>query len=179
MQFKVEADKGFVYSSFDDAFVCQKKNHFQITTHTTLRSNAKYFKYKSTDTKFYEIDYYCLQFYGVKQESLMQYVPIKQSDSNRKPIDYEPQKCLLYSNQQNKLTVKRLHFAYTTQNNNRKKNKPNPEQRYFLLVVEMQIMPKNAFSMSQPSILYSVASERLIVRVSKIYPFVFYFYSRL
>ena len=26
----MEADKGFNYSVVDDAFVCQKKNHFQV-----------------------------------------------------------------------------------------------------------------------------------------------------
>ena len=94
----------------------------------------------------------------------MQYVPIKQSDSNRKPIDYEAEKLYVYPFQPNKLTVKRLHFAYTTQNNNRKKNKPNPDQRYFLLIVEMQVISKNT---GQAFTLYSVASDRLIVRVSE------------
>ncbi len=28
--FKVDADKGFNFSNADDAFVCQKKNHFQV-----------------------------------------------------------------------------------------------------------------------------------------------------
>lgn len=30
--FKVDADKGFNFSNADDAFVCQKKNHFQVHT---------------------------------------------------------------------------------------------------------------------------------------------------
>ena len=122
----------------------------------------KYFKYKSDETTFHEIDNFQLQFYGVKQESQMQVVPIRQSDSNRKPINYEPEKFFLSPYQPNKLTVKRLHFAYTTQNNNRKKNKPNPEQRYFLLIVEMQIISKNT---GQTFTLYAVQSDRLIVRV--------------
>jgi myelin regulatory factor len=162
IQFKVEADKGFTYSTIDDAFICQKKNHFQITTHTTLKNPAKYFKLKNY-IHFHEIEYYQLQFYGVKQESQMQYVPIKQSNSNRKPIDYEPEKFQFYPFQQNKLTVKRLHFAHTTNNNNRKKNKPNPEQRYFLLIVDMQVLSK---STGQLFTLYAVQSEKIIVRVS-------------
>ena len=28
--FQVEADKGFNFSTVDDSFVCQKKNHFQV-----------------------------------------------------------------------------------------------------------------------------------------------------
>ena len=31
MDFNVETDKGFNFSSFDDSFVCQKKNHFQVS----------------------------------------------------------------------------------------------------------------------------------------------------
>ena len=81
IQFKVEADKGFTYSTIDDAFICQKKNHFQITTHTTFKNPAKYFKLKN-EIHFHEIENYQLQFYGVKQESQMQFVGIKQSDNS-------------------------------------------------------------------------------------------------
>ena len=30
VSFRVEANKGFTYSPLDEAFVCQKKNHFQV-----------------------------------------------------------------------------------------------------------------------------------------------------
>lgn len=30
--YRVDADKGFNFSNSDDAFVCQKKNHFQVRT---------------------------------------------------------------------------------------------------------------------------------------------------
>lgn len=36
-----------------------------------------------------------------------------------------------------KMTVGRLHFSETTSNNMRKKGKPNPDQRYFYLVVSL------------------------------------------
>jgi hypothetical protein len=29
--YRVDADKGFNFSNADDAFVCQKKNHFQVS----------------------------------------------------------------------------------------------------------------------------------------------------
>lgn len=29
--YRVDADKGFNFSNVDDAFVCQKKNHFQVS----------------------------------------------------------------------------------------------------------------------------------------------------
>lgn len=40
--YRVDADKGFNFSSSDDAFVCQKKNHFQITCHAQLQGQAVY-----------------------------------------------------------------------------------------------------------------------------------------
>jgi len=32
--YRVDADKGFNFSNTDDAFVCQKKNHFQVNLQT-------------------------------------------------------------------------------------------------------------------------------------------------
>jgi len=32
ISFRVEANKGFTYSPVDECFVCQKKNHFQVST---------------------------------------------------------------------------------------------------------------------------------------------------
>jgi myelin regulatory factor len=153
----IEADKGFAYSSFDDAFICQKKNHFQITTHTYVNKTPKYFK---INNQFFEISSFKLNLYGIKQESQMQQIAIKESDKDRKLFDYKPYECELNANQMNKLTLRRLHFSQTTNNNNRKKNKPNPDQRYFLLVVEMQIVD----TYGQAHTLYSAVSEKLIVR---------------
>ena len=33
VSFRVEANKGFTYSPLDEAFVCQKKNHFQVQSY--------------------------------------------------------------------------------------------------------------------------------------------------
>lgn len=60
-----------------------------------------------------------------------------------------------------KTTVGRLHFSETTSNNMRKKGKPNPDQRYFYLVV---CLCAHVDDQSHQIIAHS--SERIIVRVS-------------
>lgn len=60
-----------------------------------------------------------------------------------------------------KVTVGRLHFSETTSNNMRKKGRPNPEQRYFQLVVGLY-----AHTHSGNFPIISHGSERIIVRVS-------------
>lgn len=60
-----------------------------------------------------------------------------------------------------KMTVGRLHFSETTTNNMRKKGKPNPDQRYFLLVVSLRAhCADNAYFVAAQS------SEKIIVRAS-------------
>jgi hypothetical protein len=61
-----------------------------------------------------------------------------------------------------KVTVGRLHFSETTTNNMRKKGKPNPDQRYFFLVVAAQA--RLAGDKFVPIVQY--ASDKIIVRVS-------------
>lgn len=97
----------------------------------------------------------------MKKESNLQRIEIRQSDTDRKQMDYEPIECHFKENQTLKTTKMRLHFAHTTSNNNRKKNLPNPDQRYFLLVVEMQIILKET---NRVLILCSAVSDRVIVR---------------
>jgi len=42
--YRVDADKGFNFSLQDDSFVCQKKNHFQVTLHVSVEGCAKFVK---------------------------------------------------------------------------------------------------------------------------------------
>lgn len=67
----------------------------------------------------------------------------------------------LQGRQVSKITVGRLHFSETTSNNMRKKGRPNPEQRYFQLVVGL-----HAHTHSGDFPIMSQGSERIIVRVS-------------
>ena len=46
IQFQVETDKGFNFSTVDDSFVCQKKNHFQVTVQIEFPAVPKYLKVK-------------------------------------------------------------------------------------------------------------------------------------
>ena len=59
------------------------------------------------------------------------------------------------------ITIGRLHFSDTTLNNMRKRGKPNPDQRYFLLVVGIF-----AHSAGKEYPIVQQCSEKLIVRVS-------------
>ena len=61
--YRVDADKGFNFSLADDAFVCQKKNHFQVTVHIGLSGSPAYVKAPDGTKK---IDSYHLHFYGIK-----------------------------------------------------------------------------------------------------------------
>lgn len=105
-------------------------------------------------------------------------VAIKQSQTDRKPIDHSPVRLVPFSyftlpyilkfnrfpidGCQNsiKQTVPRLHFSETTMNNHRKNGKPNPEQKYFLLVVKL--LANTALG---PVLIQAFHSDRVIVRV--------------
>jgi len=60
--------------------------------------------------------------------------------------------------------VGRLHFTETTINNLRKKGKPNPEQRFFLLVSGIYAHSAGAQPVQYPVI--EMTSEKIIVRAS-------------
>ena len=59
------------------------------------------------------------------------------------------------------MTVGRLHFSETTSNNMRKKGRPNPDQRYFQLVVAL-----HAHSGENSYMIAGSVSAKIIVRVS-------------
>ncbi|XP_077994143.1 myelin regulatory factor-like isoform X1 [Glandiceps talaboti] len=158
VSYRVEADKGFNYSISDDAFVCQKKNHFQVTVHIGLAGHPKYVK---VDQSLKLIERYFLHLYGVKVESVNSEIKIEQSQSDRSKKPFYPVHVDLPLDQVTKVTVGRLHFSETTSNNMRKKGKPNPDQRYFMLTVAL-----HAHYGDNSSSIAASASERIIVRAS-------------
>ncbi|XP_064601601.1 myelin regulatory factor-like isoform X2 [Liolophura sinensis] len=157
--YRVDADKGFNFSVPDEAFVCQKKNHFQVTVQMGIAGHPKYVK--TQDGSIKKVDNYFLHFHGIKMESPSQLIKIEQSQSDRSKKAFYPVKVDLPADQFTKITVGRLHFSETTSNNMRKKGKPNPDQRYFRLVVSL-----HAHSGDQSWCIASHVSERIIVRAS-------------
>ncbi|KAI1309357.1 Myelin regulatory factor-like protein [Halotydeus destructor] len=157
--YRVDADKGFNFSNADDAFVCQKKNHFQVTVHVQPIGEPRYVKTPEGQVK--KIDNFFLHFYGCKVESPAQTIKVEQSQSDRSKKAFHPVLVDLHPETPSKTTVGRLHFSETTSNNMRKKGKPNPDQRYFHLVVTLC-----AHVGDQTFQIASQASERIIVRAS-------------
>lgn len=158
INYRVDADKGFNFSNPDDAFVCQKKNHFQVTVHVQPMGTPKYVKTPEGPKK---VDQFYLHFYGCKTESPTQVIKVEQSQSDRSKKAFHPQPIELIPEQVSKTTVGRLHFSETTSNNMRKKGKPNPDQRFFNLVVTLA-----AHVGHEVFHVISHASERIIVRAS-------------
>ncbi|XP_064191946.1 myelin regulatory factor isoform X1 [Anguilla rostrata] len=156
--YRVDADKGFNFSVPDDAFVCQKKNHFQVTVYIGMLGDPKYVK---TSEGLQPIDCFYLKLNGVKLEAMNQSINVEQSQSDRSKRPFKPVLVTVPPDQVTKVTVGRLHFSETTANNMRKKGKPNPDQRYFMLVVALQ-----AQSHSQSFTVAAQVSERIIVRVT-------------
>ncbi|XP_050180653.1 myelin regulatory factor-like protein isoform X2 [Myiozetetes cayanensis] len=156
--YHIVTDKGFNFSTADDAFVCQKKNHFQITVHIRITGHPKYVK---TQLGGKPIEKFYLKAYGIKVEAPNQTITIEQSQSDRSKKTFHPVKVDLPGDQVTKITLGRLHFSETTANNMRKKGKPNPDQRYFMLVVGLY-----AVSQDQLYLLCANVSEKIIVRAS-------------
>ena len=159
--YRVDADKGFNFSNADDAFVCQKKNHFQVSFQNSLNpSVSEYFvdylprptpgrcpirknsRWIPEDLKLPHSLLRCktrLSYTNHKggTESERQKQKTVPSSLVCPNIVYNLKKnkvnfrVELVNSQVTKITVGRLHFSETTSNNMRKKGKPNPEQRYF------------------------------------------------
>ncbi|PKU47801.1 myelin regulatory factor-like protein [Limosa lapponica baueri] len=156
--YHIVTDKGFNFSTTDDAFVCQKKNHFQITVHIGITGHPKYVK---TQLGGKPIEKFYLKAFGVKVEAPNQTIAIEQSQSDRSKKTFHPVKVDLPGDQITKVTLGRLHFSETTANNMRKKGKPNPDQRYFMLVVGLYAVSQDQFYLLSANV-----SEKIIVRAS-------------
>ena len=68
--YKVDADKGFNYTPCDDAFVCQKKNHFQISVQCGFLATPKFVRPPESDGAV-RVDAFYIHFYGIKVTGLV------------------------------------------------------------------------------------------------------------
>ncbi|XP_053718290.1 myelin regulatory factor-like protein [Synchiropus splendidus] len=156
--YHVETDKGFNYSPFDESFICQKKNHFQVTVHIGVVAEAPYIR---TPRGPQAVDHFLIKVFGVKREAPSYQVTIEQSQPDRSKKPFHPVRVSLPGGKITKVTLGRLHFSETTANNMRKKGKPNPDQRYFQMVVALYASVKE-----ECFLLTALMSEKIIVRAS-------------
>ncbi|XP_041636371.1 myelin regulatory factor-like protein [Cheilinus undulatus] len=157
--YHVDTDKGFIYSAADEAFVCQKKNHFQVTVHIGVAAEPQYVR---TPSGPQQVDHFQIKVFGIKLESPSHQVMIEQSQPDRSKKPFHPVRVSLPGGKITKVTLGRLHFSETTANNMRKKGKPNPDQRYFQMVVGLYA----AVNREETFLLTALVSERIIVRAS-------------
>ncbi|XP_023275464.1 myelin regulatory factor-like protein [Seriola lalandi dorsalis] len=156
--YHVDTDKGFNYSTADEAFICQKKNHFQVTIHIGVAAEPQYVR---TPSGSQQVDHFLIKVFGIKLEAPSHQVTIEQSQPDRSKKPFHPVRVNLPSGKITKVTLGRLHFGETTANNMRKKGKPNPDQRYFQMVVGLYAaVGEDTF------LLTALVSERIIVRAS-------------
>ncbi|XP_023808278.1 myelin regulatory factor-like protein isoform X1 [Oryzias latipes] len=156
--YHVNTDKGFNFSPSDEAFVCQKKNHFQVTVHIGMAAEPQYVTAPSGPQ---EVDHFHIKVFGVKLETPGYLVTIEQSQPDRSKKPFHPVRVNLPAGKITKVTLGRLHFSETTANNMRKKGKPNPDQRYFQMVVGLYAVVRE-----ESFLLTALQSERIIVRAS-------------
>lgn len=161
LQVHVVADKGFTYSVQDHNFVNQKKNHFQVSVNIEAPDSMppRYVRINGVPCAIAEFK---LEFCGVKAEATSSVIEINQSQTDRKPIPHAPVSLDILERRVTKVTVPRLHFQATTSSNQRKNNKPNPDQKYFLLVIRLKATTVDGNTV----MIQSFHSERVIVRAT-------------
>lgn len=59
----MDTDKGFLYSGTDEAFVCQKKNHFQVTAHIGVATEPRFIR---TPRGPQEVNHFLIKVFGIK-----------------------------------------------------------------------------------------------------------------
>lgn len=161
LEMHVVADKGFNYSNMDNCFVNQKKNHFQISVHIEAIDNHPP-NFVKIGNELKMVTEFKLAFCGVKSEMPSSEIQIKQSTTDRRPVPHDPVSLEIHERRMTKVTVPRLHFSETTMNNQRKNGRPNPDQKYFLLVVRLIACTADGHE----AVVQAYQSEKVIVRAS-------------
>ncbi|KAI6233671.1 Myelin regulatory factor [Aphelenchoides fujianensis] len=161
LKVNVVADKGFNFSSSDNCFVNQKKNHFQITVLIKATNENQPVYVNTPDSGLQRVNSFKLAFCGAKSEMTSSEIQIRQSQTDRKPIPHDPVQLNIAPLKLTKITVPRLHFSETTMNNHRKNGRPNPDQKFFYLVVKLLAETAEGMTLIQ-----AYASDKVIVRAS-------------
>jgi hypothetical protein len=161
-QFNVQVDKGFSHSPQDQAFVCQRKNHFQMTVTMDMLDQPR-FAQLVPGRMLQPIQEVFLCVHGIKAEANTTAIPIEQAQVDRSKCILQPIRVKLTEGTHSKVTLARLHFSETTANNMRKRGKPNPEQRFFNLVISV-VANLEGTNVT----LSSVKSRDIIVRASNL-----------
>lgn len=162
-QFEVKADKGFEFKVIDNAFVCQKKNHFQVSVALNIKGVPKYVQ---IDNQLRPIFGCFLAIWGLKDETPQSTVDIEQSHVDRTKKPFEPAQINIDAQGRCKMTFNRLHFSETTANNMRKKGKPNPDQRHFILLIEFHVLADDESEEGTYRTAHLQKSQKIIVRAS-------------
>ncbi|XP_046841087.1 myelin regulatory factor-like [Xenia sp. Carnegie-2017] len=154
----VTCDKGLTFSPAESVFICQKKNHFQISLNLEMViGNSTLVK---VNDALETVNFVKIHLYAIKAEAPQKRITMEQSSADRSKRPYVPVR-LPNGSPLKTLTIGRLHFSETTSNNMRKKGKINPDQRYFQLVVDIR-----AYTNEGNYCICRQVSERVIVRAS-------------
>lgn len=151
-------DKGFKRSRESDSFICQKKNHFQVTLALQMAAEPAYV---ATQVGMLRISGLYVVLHGIKLEAPHVKIHLEQSLPDRTKRTFKPVPLNLAGNDVYRITIGRLHFSEPTANNMRKRGRPNPQQNFFGLVVTIAAKAGDAYYT-----VASLASERLVVRAS-------------
>jgi len=168
LTFTGSVDKGFTYSAVDRSFVCQKKNHFQVTTN--MESSAGMFARKDPSGPLLPVTNPLITIQGIEcntsgERQTRKTVKIEQSNRvERTKHELAPTAAVCSASAGlHKLTIPRLHFSKTTSNNIRRHGKPNPKQQHFALVLSL------VGTVGGTRVcLCALESDRIIVRASNL-----------
>ena len=154
----MQVDKGVKRMRDSDSFICQKKNHFQVTLALQLAAEPAYV---ATQVGMLRISGLYVVMHGIKLEAPHVKIHLEQSLPDRTKRPFKPVPLELAGNDVYRITIGRLHFSEPTANNMRKRGRPNPQQNYFALVTTIAAKAGDAYYT-----VASLASERLVVRAS-------------
>ena len=176
LELNIQADKGFVYSPLDKAFVCQRKNHFQLSVSLPAADTREALYIDAGPGKpLHALTDVFVYVHACKVEDSASIIQVEQASSNRSRAPFEPIRLSVPLPAQprpqpqgatSRLPLPRLHFSETTANNIRKGGLPNPGQRFFSLGVSVLANVRGRSVM-----LAAFESQRIIVRASSLSQF--------